>query len=636
MKKIFFIFLILNSIASFSQKKLYVLDLNDSIQFHIRYRNKLKAKKFINEMSLLEFKDKNEKYLLDKNKYYYHFILKQNDSCFRILNNINLYKEDLNLKNLNNYYINNAYLFMAVNKIDSAASYYLKSLKFYELDTLSKSIDKANIYNGLAHIYRKSSNNEKYLFYLNKNLKETLKLNDSIKISVAYNNLGVYYDKNNQPIKAIKNFKKALKHKQRNNTRNTTLQNIGSIYLNHFNNIDSALYYNKKAINRHTSKRTLAFIHKDLAIIDQRKGNFNSENKNLKIALKSIKLDPFQELEVELYKSLSKNNKELKKYKESVYYLEKYDSLNEVIKNQSLIEKVEDIETKYQTEKKEKENLLLKQYNLESEAENKQKLNLLIAAILTILLGSIIYILSYKNSQRKRKLAEQQKELEAQKNLTLIKEQEITTINAMVNGQEKERKQIAEDLHDNLGSVLATLKLHFENLKFNREKKKINQEELFNKTEGLIDEAYLKVRSIAHAKNAGVIANQGLLIAIQMMAEKISSADRIKIEVIDFGLDKRLENSLEISVFRITQELITNIIKHADANNATINISLYDKNLNIIIEDDGKGFDILKINLKNGMGLNSIKTRIEHLDGSFKVDSTIGKGSSIILDIPIN
>ena len=144
------------------------------------------------------------------------------------------------------------------------------------------------------------------------------------------------------------------------------------------------------------------------------------------------------------------------------------------------------------------------------------------------------------------------------------------------------------------------------------------------------------MRSIAHAKNAGVIANQGLLIAIQMMAEKISSADRIKIEVIDFGLDKRLENSLEISVFRITQELITNIIKHADANNATINISLYDKNLNIIIEDDGKGFDILKINLKNGMGLNSIKTRIEHLDGSFKVDSTIGKGSSIILDIPIN
>jgi signal transduction histidine kinase len=307
-----------------------------------------------------------------------------------------------------------------------------------------------------------------------------------------------------------------------------------------------------------------------------------------------------------------------------------------VIKNQSLIEKVEDIETKYQTEKKEKENLKLKAKNIEAEAEQQKSKIFLMVSLLFILLGGTIGLLSLKNSKRKRKLAEQDKELETQKNLTLLKEQELTTINAMVDGQEKERKRIAEDLHDNLGSVLATLKLHFENLKMNREKKKINQETLFDKTENLIDEAYLKVRRIAHAKNAGVIANQGLLVAVQMMAEKISSADKIKIEVIDFGLDKRLENSLEITIFRIIQELLTNVMKHAAAKNATINISLYDKNLNIIIEDNGKGFDFKKVNLKDGMGISSIKTRIEHLDGTFNVDSTIGKGSSIIIDIPVD
>ena len=119
------------------------------------------------------------------------------------------------------------------------------------------------------------------------------------------------------------------------------------------------------------------------------------------------------------------------------------------------------------------------------------------------------------------------------------------------------------------------------------------------------------------------------------MAEKISSADKIKIEVVDYGLDKRLDNSLEITIFRIIQELLTNIMKHAEAKNATINISLYDKNLNIIIEDNGKGFDIKKVNLKSGMGINSIKTRIEHLKGTFEVDSTFGKGSSIIIDLPV-
>ncbi|MBL4604559.1 MAG: hypothetical protein JKY02_02520, partial [Flavobacteriaceae bacterium] len=135
----------------------------------------------------------------------------------------------------------------------------------------------------------------------------------------------------------------------------------------------------------------------------------------------------------------------------------------------------------------------------------------------------------YQGSNKKRLLALQEKELETQKNLTLIKEQEITSINAMVEGQEKERKRVAEDLHDNLGSVIATLKLHFENLRINREKKKVDQEALFDKTEGLIDEAYLKVRSIAHAKNAGVIANQGLLVAIQQMAEKYLLPMRYKL-----------------------------------------------------------------------------------------------------------
>jgi signal transduction histidine kinase len=296
---------------------------------------------------------------------------------------------------------------------------------------------------------------------------------------------------------------------------------------------------------------------------------------------------------------------------------------------------IKDIQEKYQTEKKEKENLQLKQDNAEIEARIIKNRSFLIATILTLILGGIIAVLILKNSKRKRKLAEQDADLKTQKNLTLLKEQELTTINAMVDGQEKERKRIAEDLHDNLGSVLATLKLHFDNLKINREKKKINQETLFDKTENLIDEAYLKVRSIAHAKNAGVIANQGLLLAVQMMAEKISSADKIQIEVIDFGLDKRLDNSLEISIFRIIQELLTNIIKHANAKNATINISLFDKNLNIIVEDDGKGFDPSNINLKNGMGISSIKTRIEHLKGTFKIDATPGKGSSIILDVPI-
>jgi len=322
---------------------------------------------------------------------------------------------------------------------------------------------------------------------------------------------------------------------------------------------------------------------------------------------------------------ISYNYKGLQKYDSAFKFLNKSRLLEYNLNQKNQLQVISDLNTKYQTKEKEKEII-----------QQKQQIKYLIIGIfLFVSLGSTIGYLTLKNSRRKRLLAIQEKELETQKNLTFLKEQEITTINAMVEGQEKERKRVAEDLHDNLGSVIATLKLHFDNLRLNREKKKINQDTLFDKTEGLIDEAYLKVRSIAHAKNAGMIANQGLLIAIQMMAEKISSANAVQIDVVHSGLKKPIENSLEIGLFRIIQELIANIIKHAKASNATIDINQHENRINIIVDDNGKGMKVSQINIKKGMGLHSIRARVEHLNGSFTIDSTPTRGTTIIMDIPI-
>lgn len=314
---------------------------------------------------------------------------------------------------------------------------------------------------------------------------------------------------------------------------------------------------------------------------------------------------------------------------DSLRFKNKFLELDILINHDKSLRSVSELETKYQTAEKEKQILLEQQ-------KKRENRNLFFGSLIFILLGSIIAFFMIKSSRRKRLIAEQEKALETQKNLTLLKEQEITTINAMVEGQEKERKRVAEDLHDNLGSALATLKLHFDNLRINKKKQKVDQDALFDKTENLIDEAYLKVRSIAHAKNAGVIANKGLLVAVQMMAEKISSANKITIEVVHFGLDTPLENSLEIAVFRMIQELTTNILKHAHGSQATINISRHHNTLNIIVEDNGIGFDINKIDLQNGMGLHSIKTRVAHIKGELIIDSTPSKGTTIIVNVPIS
>ncbi|AUC14799.1 hypothetical protein BTO06_06420 [Tenacibaculum sp. SZ-18] len=409
---------------------------------------------------------------------------------------------------------------------------------------------------------------------------------------------------------------------------------IGVTHDVYFEELDSSLFYYRKARNIYNKHRNLQFFKNKLfdllineAFVNSKKDRLNNSNDKLQEAF-NLDIKEMRYLgAMKAHKLASRNYELLKKHDSSLLSLKKSNILRDSIELLRNAATVSFNTEQHKAQEKEKENLELK-------AKRKQYQLIFVIGGIFIVLGSLIAYLNLKNSRKKRLLAEQQKELEKQKNLTLLKEQEITTINAMVEGQEKERIRIAEDLHDNIGSVLATLKLHFENLKLNREKKHFNQEELYNKTEKLIDETYLKVRSIAHAKNAGVIANQGLLVAIKIMAEKISSANKLKIEIVDFGLDQRIDTSSEITAFRIIQELITNIMKHAEATEATINISLFEDNLNIIIEDNGKGFYPKHINYENSMGIGSIKKRIEHLSGTFQIDSVINRGTSIIINIP--
>lgn len=266
--------------------------------------------------------------------------------------------------------------------------------------------------------------------------------------------------------------------------------------------------------------------------------------------------------------------------------------------------------------------------NAELRAEKATINTQLYVSLFLLALVIISAYLLQKNTRKKQLLAEQAKDLEAQKVSTLLKEQELASIDAMIEGQEKERKRIAEDLHDDLGALMATVKLHFDNIET------AQNEDAVQKTSSLLDEAYSKIRTIAHAKNAGVIANEGLLVAVKNMTSKISSANKIDMEVIAHGLENRLENSLELSLFRTIQELIANIIKHAEATKATIQLTQFEESLNIIVEDNGKGFHANTIK-ETGIGLDNIKKRIKHLKGTFSIDSTLGRGTTILIDIPL-
>lgn len=320
---------------------------------------------------------------------------------------------------------------------------------------------------------------------------------------------------------------------------------------------------------------------------------------------------------------LSKNYYEITNHKKAYFHLEKATRLKSRLNYEKNTLEIAHLNVKYKTQ--EKELKLIKETQ-----KTKQNQNIAIGLGGTLALGSLIAFLLFKNTKRKQKLAEQQKELETQKLENVLKDQELTAIDAMIEGQEKERQRIANDLHDDLGGLMATVKLHFNALK---EKQ---TPELYTKTNQLIDEAYEKVRTVAHAKNSGVIAKQGLLKAIRQMAQTISAANTINIDVIDHGLDNRLENSLELTIFRIIQELVTNIIKHAQATEASIHITNHEDSLNIMVEDNGKGFNPSQVTKTNkGMGISSIDKRVAHLEGTMTIESEYNQGTTIIIDIPI-
>ena len=120
------------------------------------------------------------------------------------------------------------------------------------------------------------------------------------------------------------------------------------------------------------------------------------------------------------------------------------------------------------------------------------------------------------------------------------------------------------------------------------------------------------------------------------MAAKVSTANTIQIDVIDHGLDYRLENSLELTIFRIIQELIANTIKHAQATEASIHLTNHEDNLNIMVEDNGIGFKPKQNNKTNeGMGLGSIDKRVSHLNGTLTIESEHNSGTTVIIDIPL-
>jgi two-component system NarL family sensor kinase len=313
-------------------------------------------------------------------------------------------------------------------------------------------------------------------------------------------------------------------------------------------------------------------------------------------------------------------------YKDATAYYYKHLEMNDTLESSNNTKQLHDIQTKYETVEKELKNVALEAENLKKEARNNLLLFLL---VLSIGIAGYFILNHYKSKKimAERKLAQEERELK------LMKDQELASINAMIAGQEKERLKIASDLHDDLGSSLTAIKISLENAK-ERTSDEYSKSILENAC-GILNETYTKVRTLSHTQNSRVLSEDGWISNLKDLADKINKTGKLDVEVLHSQFHGRLSSTTELYLFRMIQELINNVMKHAQATEASINITEYDSTLDIMVEDNGKGFDYNNTS-KNGIGLGNIKKRVMDMKGTFIVDSNAKRGGCTIhIEIPL-
>ncbi|WP_340203679.1 sensor histidine kinase [Ascidiimonas sp. W6] len=220
-----------------------------------------------------------------------------------------------------------------------------------------------------------------------------------------------------------------------------------------------------------------------------------------------------------------------------------------------------------------------------------------------------------------------QKEINKGKLDRFLKDQEIELIRAAIDGQDKERKRIAQELHDNIGGNLAAIRLQLNNI-VNPKNNQLN----FIKKQ--LDETYEQVRNLSHDLIPKKFSKNKFSVVLEEYLQNIEEASNLNISFSIHPREKidQLDEVVQMELFRIIQELVTNTLKHAKAKFAELHLNLVQDKLNLLFEDNGVGFNAE--NLKDGIGLDNIKCRLKKLNGVMVIDSKHERGTVINIEIP--
>lgn len=496
--------------------------------------------------------------------------------------------------NLGLYHINNG-------DYQKAIEAHMKAVEIAEKFNYSTGLARG--YNNIGNVYIKLKDYSNALHYYQQALKIAKADNMQAGLAHVLGNLGIIYTNLGKIDSAIAILNQSLNiHQAANNPTQVALNysNLARLYLKQ-NKFDSAeVYYLKflqsgKKLNNQqyilSAILSMADMHINLSQFDKaleytdnyRNAFEQTESKEFKSKYFQIRSDALAATE---------------NYEEALKARKIYELWQDSITNIELKTKIEELNLKYQTEQKQKE-ILAQQVII---ARQEHRLNLFLSiATATILFIIMLYFLVRQNQKSRFHKA---------------------SIAAITNAQEKERERIARDLHDSVGSMLATLKNDL-----------LNQQENSGEIK-LLNQINEELRQISHDMMPATLQKFGIAAAIRSELERVKQLQNIEVEFREFGLDNSISKENQLHIYRIVQEAVQNSVKHSHASHITVSLTSADNILNLLIEDNGKGFSTGISSA--GHGLNNMIIRAENiLNGKLKIDSNSKIGTVINVNIPL-
>lgn len=386
---------------------------------------------------------------------------------------------------------------------------------------------------------------------------------------------------------------------------------------------DKALSYQLKVLELDKffgDNKQISDTYSNIGEIYKDKGNYAEAVTWLKKSLQLSQQTQYKLGEKNTWLTLSQVYEKTGNFREALSAYQKYQEINAATINENNDKQIAQMQTQYETEKKEARiNLLNKENTIQKLSIGSRNKTIGIIAALFLLSAILAGLFFYRN-----KLRQKAKEL---------KQQDILT-KAVVDAEENERKRIASDLHDGVGQLFSAVKMNlgglFERISIPREEDRF----LAENTLALVDESCKEVRSISHQMMPNMLLRSGIASDLKSFIEKIDS-DTLKVNLEATGFKNKLESNVETMLYRIIQETINNVIKHAKATKLDIILTRNDAGIGARITDNGIGFDVTKKDSFAGIGLKNIATRIEYLKGAIKYISAPGEGTTVLIEVPV-